>query len=107
MFFALFYVIGTRNVINLCVENNVKTLIHTSDTLVTFVAFTKMGMFAAIINETESKTRMPTTDEQFLVLGYPASKLRGEKLVLAANGKPLSNGKGDFKGLTKVLRENR
>lgn len=79
---------------NLCVENNVKNLIYTSDILVTFVPFTKMGMFAAIVNETETKTKMPTTDDQFLIMGYPPSKLRGEKLVLEANGKGLENGKG-------------
>lgn len=54
-----------------------------------------MGMFGAIVNETESKTKMPTTDEQFLISGYPPSKLRGEKLVLEANGKPLNNGNGE------------
>lgn len=76
-------------------ENNVKFLIYTSDILVTLIPFTKMGMFGAIVNETESKTKMPTTDEQFLISGYAPSKLRGEKLVLEANGKPLNNGNGE------------
>lgn len=35
---------------------------------------------------------MPTTDSQFLIPGYPPSKLRGEKLVLEAHGKKLNNG---------------
>uniref|UniRef100_A0A336L505 CSON004995 protein n=1 Tax=Culicoides sonorensis TaxID=179676 RepID=A0A336L505_CULSO len=41
-------VTGTENVLNLCIENNVKFLIYTSDILVTLIPFTKMGMFGAI-----------------------------------------------------------
>jgi hypothetical protein len=52
------------------------------------------GIYALIINQTENKALPPSCDrEQKLVLnGYPASKLRAEKLVLAANDRPLANG---------------
>jgi hypothetical protein len=52
------------------------------------------GIFAVIINQTEYKALPPSRDkEQKLLLpGYPASKLRAEKVILAANNTLLANG---------------
>lgn len=58
--------------------------------------------FAIIVNQVESKAKTPTLDNGFLVPGYPASKLRGEKLVLGVNGKQLENGEGVL--LTTAIR---
>lgn len=52
------------------------------------------GTFSIIVNQTESKAKTPTTDSQFLIPGFPASKLRAEKMVLSSYGLKLSNGKG-------------
>lgn len=52
------------------------------------------GTFAVIVNQTEAKAKTPSTDSQFLIPGFPASKLRAEKLVLSSYGLKLSNGKG-------------
>jgi hypothetical protein len=53
------------------------------------------GTFSIIVNQTESKAKTPTTDSQFLIPGFPASKLRAEKMVLSSYGLKLSNGKGE------------
>jgi hypothetical protein len=52
------------------------------------------GIYALIINQTECKALPPNCDNerQLLLPGYPASKLRAEKLVLAANDRPLADG---------------
>lgn len=55
------------------------------------------GTFCFIINQTESKAKTPTVDSGFLISGYPASKLRAEKLVLSSNGHQLANGEGHLK----------
>lgn len=52
------------------------------------------GTFSIIVNQTEVKAKTPSTDSQFLIPGFPASKLRAEKMVLAAYGLQLRNGKG-------------
>lgn len=52
------------------------------------------GTFAIIVNQTESKAKTPSTDNGFLFPGFPASKLRAEKMVLSSDGQELSNGKG-------------
>lgn len=52
------------------------------------------GTFSIIVNQTEVKAKTPSTDSQFLIPGFPASKLRAEKMVLSAYGLKLSNGKG-------------
>lgn len=52
------------------------------------------GTFSIIVNQTEAKAKTPSTDSQFLIPGFPASKLRAEKMVLSSYGLKLSNGKG-------------
>lgn len=53
------------------------------------------GTFSVIVNQTESRAKTPTVDSQFLMPGFPASKLRAEKMVLRSNGMELDNGKGE------------
>ncbi|CRK96173.1 CLUMA_CG009602, isoform A [Clunio marinus] len=84
---------GTQNVIDLCIKHNVPNLIYTSSALVTFVPYMGKGTFSIIVNQTESKAKTPSTDSQFLIPGFPASKLRAEKLVLSSHGTKLINGK--------------
>lgn len=84
---------GTKNIIDLCIKNNVPNLIYTSSALVTFVPYMGKGTFSIIVNQTEVKAKTPSTDSQFLIPGFPASKLRAEKMVLSAYGLQLSNGK--------------
>lgn len=84
---------GTRNVIDLCSKYNVRNLIYTSSALVTLVPYMGKGTFSIILNQTESKAKTPSTDSQFLIPGFPASKLRAEKMVLSSYGLKLSNGK--------------
>lgn len=52
------------------------------------------GTFAVIVNQTENKAKPAGCDSQFLIPGFPASKLRAEKLVLSSYGRRLSNGEG-------------
>lgn len=55
------------------------------------------GTFAIIINQTESKAKTPSTEAGFLIKGFPSSKLRAEKIVLAAYGTELKSQKGKIK----------
>lgn len=56
--------------------------------------------FALVINQTESKAKTPSVDNGFLVPGYPSSKLRAEKIVLAAYGATLGNRVGKDKSIS-------
>lgn len=58
------------------------------------VPYMGKGTFSVIVNQTEAKAKTPSTDSQFLIPGFPASKLRAEKMVLSSYGLKLSNGKG-------------
>ena len=58
------------------------------------VPYMGKGTFSIIVNQTEAKAKTPSTDSQFLIPGFPASKLRAEKMVLSSYGLKLSNGKG-------------
>ncbi|TDG52882.1 hypothetical protein AWZ03_000425 [Drosophila navojoa] len=90
---------GTRTVVDLCIQQNVKRLIYSSCTSVCFVPFKGRSTFSAVINSTESKTDTPTLDSsklweqdsEFLIAGYASSKLRAENIVLNSNGAPLQN----------------
>ncbi|XP_062129759.1 3 beta-hydroxysteroid dehydrogenase/Delta 5--_4-isomerase [Drosophila sulfurigaster albostrigata] len=90
---------GTRAVVDLCIQNNVKRLVYSSCTSVNFVPFKGRSTFSAVINSTESKTDTPTLDssklweqdKEFLIAGYASSKLRAENIVLNSNGAPLLN----------------
>lgn len=93
---------GTANVIDLCVKYNISRLIFTSTSAVTLIPYMGRATFAIIVNQVESKAKTPTLDTGFLIPGYPASKLRGEKLVLGAHGKTLENGEGVL--LTTAIR---
>jgi hypothetical protein len=59
------------------------------------------GTFAIIVNQTENKAKTASCDSQFFIPGFPASKLRAEKMVLSSYGRKLSNGKG------KVIKKRR
>ncbi|KAM8709200.1 hypothetical protein ACLKA7_016072 [Drosophila subpalustris] len=90
---------GTRAVVDLCIQHNVKRLVYSSCTSVCFVPFKGRSTFSAVINSTESKTDTPTLDSsklweqdnEFLIAGYASSKLRAENIVLNSNGAPLQN----------------
>ncbi|KAH8302313.1 hypothetical protein KR044_005029 [Drosophila immigrans] len=90
---------GTRNVVDLCIQNNVKRLVYSSCTSVNFLPFKGRSTFSAVINSTESKTDTPALDssklweqdKEFLIAGYASSKLRAENIVLNSNGAPLLN----------------
>lgn len=56
--------------------------------------------FALVINQTESKAKTPSTDSGFLIPGYSSSKLRAEKIVLAAYGATLGNRVGKDKSIS-------
>lgn len=86
--------IGTQNVIDLCRRHGVGRLVFTSTAAVALQPYMGRTTFALVINQSESKVLPPASDAGFLVPGYPASKLRAEELVLAANGTPLADGKG-------------
>lgn len=58
--------------------------------------------FALLINQTESKAQPPADESGFLIPGYPASKLRAEKLVLLADGTPLAADGDDGKGWISI-----
>lgn len=52
------------------------------------------GTFTVIVNQTENKAKTASVDSQFFIPGFPASKLRAEKLVLSSYGRRLNNGEG-------------
>jgi nucleoside-diphosphate-sugar epimerase len=85
---------GTQNVVSLCVEMGIPRLVFCSTSEVTLSPYLG-GIHSLIINQTECKALPPSCDKerQLLLPGYPASKLRAENLVLAANGRPLADGK--------------
>lgn len=65
-----------------------------SSTLFSSVPYMGKGTFTVIVNQTENKAKPAGCDSQFLIPGFPASKLRAEKLVLSSYGRRLSNGEG-------------
>lgn len=79
--------------IKLCVEHNVKGLIHCSTTEVTLRSYIKGGIVAVVIYQHESKVGVPENEDRLMMGAYAVSKLRAEKAVLRANGKLLINGK--------------
>lgn len=58
------------------------------------VPYMGKGTFTVIVNQTENKAKTASCDSQFFIPGFPASKLRAEKLVLSSYGRKLSNGEG-------------
>ena len=58
------------------------------------VPYMGKGTFTVIVNQTENKAKTASCDSQFFIPGFPASKLRAEKLVLSSYGRVLSNGEG-------------
>lgn len=88
-------VTGAQNVVSLCVEMGIPRLVFCSTSEVTLTPHLG-GIYALIINQTECKALPPSCDneQQLLLPGYAASKLRAEKLVLAANDTPLADGRG-------------
>lgn len=49
---------------------------------------------AIMVYKTEARATPPESRNEFLIPGYPETKLMAEKLILAANGRTLKN--GDF-----------
>lgn len=102
LFFFTFHIIatttttGTKVVINLCIKYNIPRLVYTSTSAVTLMPYMGRATFSVIINQTESKAKTPSTDNGFLIPGYPSSKLRAEKIVLNSYGATLANGVGMF-----------
>lgn len=92
----MYVYIGTKNVINLCIKYNINRLIYTSSAIVSLIPYMGRASFSIIVNQTESKALTPTVDSGFLIPGYPATKLRAEKMVLDAYGATLSNGEGIY-----------
>ncbi|CAD7083509.1 unnamed protein product [Hermetia illucens] len=95
-------VIGTKNIIEICLKHNVPRLIYTSSASVAFTPYKGVNTFAIAINQTESKAVTPEidlqkstreNDKKFLIPGYAASKLRAERVVLNSSGAKLNNGK--------------
>lgn len=85
---------GTKNIINLCIKHNVPRLIYTSSASVTLTSYLGLAPFAVVVNQTESKTKTITKDQELLIPGYSVSKYRAEKIVLYANGTNLANDTG-------------
>ena len=81
--------VGTANVIQACVEENVAQLVYTSTVDVV------IG-YDDIINGDEALT----VPKKFLFHGYPETKHRAETLVTEANGRKLA------KGLSKFISYN-
>lgn len=79
---------------SLCVEMGIARLVFCSTSEVTLTPYLG-GIYAVIINQTEYKALPPSCDKErkLLLPGYPASKLRAEKIVLAANNTLLADGK--------------
>ena len=75
-------IVGTTNVIQACLETNVRRLIFCS-TVDVVVGYDD------IIDGCEVTTATP---EHFLFPGYPETKHKAESLVLKANGTPCKNG---------------
>ena len=79
--------------VSLCIETCVPRLVFTSTSEVTLTPYLG-SMYSIIVNQTERKAK-PAVDESgkgLLIPGYPASKLRAEKIVLSANGTSFSDG---------------
>lgn len=89
----------------MCLANNVGKLVFTSTSAVTLIPYMGSTM-AVIVNQTEAKAKTPALDSAFLIPGYPASKLRAEKLVSNANGNMLQNGKGLLRYIDVCQGEN-
>lgn len=93
---------GTKNIINLCIKHNVPRLIYTSSASVTLTSYLGLAPFAVVVNQTESKTKTITKDQELLIPGYSVSKYRAEKIVLYANGTNLANDTGEL--ITTAIR---
>ena len=85
--------VGTQNVVSLCVEMGIPRLVFCSTSEVTLTPYLG-GIYAVIINQTEYKALPPSRGKEWhlLIPGYPASKLRAEEVILAANNTLLANG---------------
>ncbi|KAE8745200.1 hypothetical protein FOCC_FOCC008091 [Frankliniella occidentalis] len=87
---------ATEAVVSLCRRANVPRLVSTSSVEVVFVPYlrnalgTALGSYSVIVNQTEARA-VPPEDPSDLE-PFPASKLRAERIVLAANGSALDNG---------------
>lgn len=93
-FLFFFFGTGTQNIINLCIKYNVPRLVFTSTSAVTLTPYMGRGTFTFIVNQTESKAKIPEVDAGFIVRGYAPSKYHAEQLVLASAGALLSNKTG-------------
>ncbi|XP_047109621.1 3 beta-hydroxysteroid dehydrogenase/Delta 5--_4-isomerase type 1 [Schistocerca piceifrons] len=94
---------GTETVVRLCVEERVPRLVLASTAEVCLTPYLGAGAglsFSLLVNQTESRAAAPAVgdlpgpdaERGLLAPGYAASKLRAERLVLAADGTPLPSG---------------
>lgn len=83
---------ATKNVIKLCIEENVGRLVHCSSTEVTLQTSWRGGIVAVSIYKPEPKLAIPVHKSQLIFGEYAASKLKAEGIVLKAHGTPLKNG---------------
>lgn len=83
---------ATKNVVKLCIEENVGRLVHCSTTEVTLQTCFRGGIVAVSIYKPESKLTIPESMGRLIFGDYAASKLKAEKIVLEAHGASLKNG---------------
>lgn len=79
--------------IKLCIEENVRRLVHCSTTEVTLQSCFRGGIVAVSIYKHESKLEVPENGGTLIFGEYAASKLKAEKIVIRANGTLLQDGK--------------
>nr|CAD7571432.1 unnamed protein product [Timema californicum] len=84
-------VTGTENILAMCINQNIPRLVYCSTSEVTLVPYLG-GCFSLVVNQTESKALPPSNEHSLVFPGYPASKLRAEQIILAADKTPLPRG---------------
>nr|XP_046481914.1 3 beta-hydroxysteroid dehydrogenase/Delta 5-->4-isomerase type 4 isoform X1 [Neodiprion pinetum] len=85
-------VAATKNLLELCVEESVPRLVHCSTTEVTLQSYVRGGIVAMVVYSQESRAPPPDDENRLILREYATSKLRAERIVLAADGTPLKNG---------------
>lgn len=94
--FILVSLIGTKNVLGLCIKHNVSRLIYTSSASVALSGYLGKAPFAVVVNQTESRIKPASCDSDLIIPGYAVTKNRAERIILGANGANLANGTGNF-----------
>ncbi|KAK3916356.1 3 beta-hydroxysteroid dehydrogenase/Delta 5--4-isomerase [Frankliniella fusca] len=87
---------ATEAVVALCRRAGVPRLVFSSSVEVVLVPYlrnalgTALGSYSVIVNQTEARAQPPADPDD--LQPFAASKLRAERVVLAANGSPLDDG---------------